>query len=146
MSSFLGTCSIKGCSAFKNFLRGKVSWKLKGQCGVFWCAALACTARSDLAAQASAIMQNIVPRHCKEFQSILRYCKTPRYCKVLQRIAGCRKKLKSGIGQDMARHCGAQNALTTGGLQHFKFSQYQLLDVDKNIMIDGIMKNRQICS
>ena len=145
-SSFLGICSIKGSSAFKNFLRGKVCWKLKGQCGVFRCAALACTARSDLAAQAGAIMQNIVPRHCKEYQSIWRYCKTPkgiaRFCKELQGVV---KKLQSGIRQDMARHYGAQNALTTGGLQHLKFSQYQLLGVDKN-MIARIMKNRQICS
>ena len=100
----------------KNFLRGKGCWKLKGQCGVLWCAALACTARSDLAAQAGAIMQNIVARHCKVLGRI------SKYLKVLQGSAGTRKKLQSGIGQDMARHCGAQNALTTGGLLHFKFS------------------------
>ena len=98
----------------KNFLRGKGCWKLKGQCGVFWCAALACTARSDLAAQAGAIMQNIVARRCKVLGSIWRYCR--------EELQGVEKKLQSGIGQDMARHCGAQNALTTGGLLHFKFS------------------------
>ena len=59
-------------------------------------------------------MQNIVARRCKVLGSIWRYCR--------EELQGVEKKLQSGIGQDMARHCGAQNALTTGGLLHFKFS------------------------